>query len=77
MAIDEFGYEDVEIKTESDMEEFLLSFFYDISGDPNYPPFENCDTRTFYESGLLTSDKGIVLKLANGSEFQLTIVRSK
>ena len=34
-------------------------------------------TDTFEERELLTSDEGIVLSLADGSEFQITIVRSR
>ena len=33
--------------------------------------------RTFSETGLLTTDKGLVIRLADGSEFQLTVIRSK
>lgn len=32
--------------------------------------------RTYEETGLLTSDDGIVLKLRDGSEFQVTVVQS-
>jgi hypothetical protein len=32
---------------------------------------------TFGEAGLLTSDAGIVLRLEDGTEFQLTIVQSR
>lgn len=32
---------------------------------------------TFAENGLLTRDHGLVLKMDDGSEFQLTIKRSK
>jgi len=35
------------------------------------------DVRTFHEDGVLTTDAGLVLKMADGSEFQLTIVRSR
>lgn len=34
-------------------------------------------TDTFEERGILTSNDGIVLSLADGSEFQITIVRSR
>jgi len=40
-------------------------------------PLYGCRTSTFEERGLLTSDEGIVLSLADGSEFQITIVRSR
>lgn len=33
--------------------------------------------RTFSDAGLLTRDAGIVLTLDDGSEFQLTVVRSR
>ena len=40
-------------------------------------PLCGCRTSTFEERGLLTSDAGIVLSLADGSEFQITVVRSR
>ena len=33
--------------------------------------------RDFQESMLLTTDKGLVVKLNSGEEFQVTVVRSK
>ena len=35
------------------------------------------EVRTFADSGLLTRDRGIVLRLAQGQEFQVTIVLSE
>jgi hypothetical protein len=32
---------------------------------------------TFEEDGVLTSDPGLVLRMSDGSEFQLTLVRSR
>ena len=32
---------------------------------------------TYAESGVLTYDKGVVVKLTNGDEFQITIVKSE
>lgn len=32
---------------------------------------------TYDDVGMLTTDKGLVLEMADGSKFQLTIVRSK
>ena len=37
---------------------------------------EGATVNTFNNSGLLTREAGIVIKLANGAEFQLTIVQS-
>jgi len=33
--------------------------------------------RTFYEEGMLTNNAGLVVTTADGTEFQLTIVRSR
>jgi hypothetical protein len=33
--------------------------------------------RSFSEDGLMTSNEGLVLKLADGSEFQIQILQSK
>lgn len=32
---------------------------------------------TFYDNGLLTRNKGLVVRLNDGSEFQITIVKSR
>ena len=32
---------------------------------------------TFYDAGLLTSNSGLVVRLADGSEYQVTVVRSR
>lgn len=36
----------------------------------------DAQTRTFEEAGLLTGNSGLVVQLADGSEFQVTVVRS-
>ena len=33
--------------------------------------------RTFEEEGLLTENRGLVLRMVDGSEFQITIVKSR
>lgn len=58
--------------SEGGMEETLIEMFceqYDFSGP--------ADVRRFAETGLLTRDKGVVVRFDNGIEFQITIVRSK
>ena len=35
------------------------------------------DTRSFEDSLLLTGNKGFILKMRDGSEFQITVVKSK
>lgn len=34
-------------------------------------------TLTFQEAGLLTSDRGLVIRMSNGDEFQVSINRSR
>lgn len=35
------------------------------------------DVSTFHSRGLMTSDRGLVIRTSDGREFQLTIVQSK
>lgn len=44
-------------------------------GDPEAPAFDRLET--YREAGLLTRDAGLVLFLSDGSEYQVTIVRSR
>lgn len=39
--------------------------------------WENMQVSTFEEAGVLTYDKGLVIRLPDGTEYQLTIVRSR
>ena len=39
--------------------------------------WENLQVRTFAEAGLMTWNRGLVITLPDGSEYQLTIVRSR
>lgn len=47
----------------------------DLIDDPNDFPIES--VKTFKESMLLTNDNGLVFKMKDGSEFQVTIKKSK
>jgi hypothetical protein len=38
---------------------------------------EESRIQTFQEAGLLTRDKGLVIRLPDGNEFQITVVQSK
>ncbi len=38
---------------------------------------EKSRVQTFTEAGLLTRDEGLVVKLLDGNEFQITVVQSK
>lgn len=38
---------------------------------------EKSRVQTYIEAGLLTRDEGLVVKLPDGNEFQITVVQSK
>jgi len=38
---------------------------------------EESRVQTFQEAGLLTRDEGLVIRLPDGNEFQITVVQSK
>ena len=38
--------------------------------------WENADVRTFEQAGVMTYDKGLVVTLPDGSEYQITIIQS-
>lgn len=74
--------------TEQEFQEMLQSMIEDMTdlvnssdaehnGFYGYESLESSRTATFREHGLLTNNSGLVVKLADGSEFQITIVRSK
>lgn len=62
---------------ETGMEACLVELL-DTLAYPNedFLELENNCCGTFSERGILTHNKGIVLKLKDGSEFQITIVQS-
>lgn len=41
------------------------------------PPYYITNVLTFEEAGVPTEDRGLVVKMSDGSEFQLTIARSR
>lgn len=48
-----------------------------LNGDlPVAPEFRDCSVSSYEDAGIMTRDRGFVLKLASGEEFQVTIVRS-
>ena len=72
----ESEYENEEQFTEETLQDALaelISVGYD-SYDINW---ENLQVRTYEQAGVMTYNKGLVIELPDGSEFQLTIVRSR
>lgn len=71
---------------ERDFESLLHDLFETVgygSSDPGELPevnedfqeaFQGCTVRSFHDAGIMTSNKGLVVKTADGQEFQLTIV---
>jgi hypothetical protein len=63
--------------TENDIETILLELEYQ-TGEDGEPIIEQLHSAaTFEDRGLMTRDQGVVFRMKDGSEFQITIVRSK
>jgi hypothetical protein len=58
---------------EQNMQEYLMEVFDWSQNEDNMIK----DFETFEAKGLLTNNSGIVLKMRDGSEFQLSIKQSK
>lgn len=70
-------YDDEEMEfTEEAMEEGLRCL---IEGeeDENKICWEDMQVQTFAEAGVMTRNNGLVITLPDGSEYQLSIVRSR
>jgi hypothetical protein len=62
----------------------LLAQLLDLTADVDFCEDEEIDEShvpsqitTFADAGVLTHDKGVVVRYDDGSEFQITIVRSR
>ncbi len=72
-----------ERENEQDFEEVLQDGLREmIAQDGDYRTaedvcWENLRVQTFAEDGVMTRDKGLVISLPNGREYQLTIIRSR
>ena len=60
--------------TETEIREALTEVLFD--GDAA-DDLDLRDALSFSEDGVLTSNEGLVLRMRDGSEFQLTIVKSR
>jgi len=66
------------MKTEKELLEILGYFISDeLAEYGDESDLYGIDVRNFEDLGLLTNDNGLVLRLRDGSEFQLTLKRSK
>ena len=62
--------------TEESMQYGLMALIMDDYDDEEII-WENMRVKTFEEAGVMTMDKGLVITLPDGSEYQITIKRSK
>jgi hypothetical protein len=62
--------------TTMDFEEYLQEVLLEIDKDNGFVEAPK-RINTFENSGVLTSNKGLVVKMKDGSEFQVTIVKSE
>ena len=57
--------------------EFQLDDINEVLVDEDGEGVQVTDAETFEEAGLLTRDIGLVIRTSDGSEFQITIVKSR
>jgi hypothetical protein len=62
--------------SEEDFEFYLADILADVDPDI-YPDFDEVDTVSFQDAGVLTMNKGLVVRLPNGQKFQVTIVEDR
>lgn len=69
-------YEDEREFTDETLQKGLRDL---IEGNPSDDEilWENMQVSTFEESGVMTYDKGLVIRLPDGTEYQLTIIQSR
>ena len=69
-------YENEEQIDEQTLQDGLRELILE-GGDSSEIDWENMTVQTFAEAGVLTWDKGLVITLPDGSEYQVTIVQSR
>lgn len=63
--------------TERGMQEILCGLFEDTDFEPYADGVRLAAVRDFEGMGMMTRNKGVVIRMTDGTEFQLTIVKSK
>ena len=63
--------------TEDTLQEGLRELISEAADDSFGIGWEAARVRTFEEAGVMTYNRGLVISLPDGSEFQLTIVQSR
>ena len=72
----ESDYEDEAQFTEETLQDGLRELITE-GYDSSEICWENLRVRTFEDAGVMTYNKGLVIELPDGTEFQLTIVQSR
>ena len=73
----ESDYEDEAQVTEDTMQDGLRELIETAEEDSFGIGWEEAEVRTFQQVGIMTYNKGLVISLPDGTEFQLTIVQSR
>ncbi|MBQ9290714.1 MAG: hypothetical protein IJ210_11440 [Clostridia bacterium] len=73
----ESDYEDEAQITEDTMQDGLRELIETAEEDSFGIGWEEAEVRTFQQAGIMTYNKGLVISLPDGTEFQLTIVQSR
>ena len=73
----ESDYEDEAQVTEDTMQDGLQELIETAEEDSFGIGWEEAEVRTFLQAGIMTYNKGLVISLPDGTEFQLTIVQSR
>ena len=63
--------------TDEDLQNGLAQLIADDCSYGSEINWETLRVQTYSEAGIMTSSKGLVITLPDGSEYQLTIVRSR
>jgi len=61
------------IETAEGMREFIAEALWSEAEESG----TDLTTTTYAEAGVLTMDEGLVIRLADGTEYQVTVVRSR
>ena len=73
----ENDYENEAQVTEDTLQDGLMELISEAANDSFGIGWEDARVRTFEDAGVMTYNKGLVISLPDGSEFQLTIVQSR
>ena len=73
----ENDYENEAQVTENILQDGLMELVSEAADDSFGIDWEDARVRTFEQAGVMTYNKGLVISLPDGTEFQLTIVQSR